>query len=195
MLPEVEDKERPSSSKSFAKKPSQPAKPKPSKGMTAPKGDIPEAHTGKATLVSSVKVSPPGQTKSEAALVELTQDQSSKAATEEAVGGAKLIQSPPASGGDNQTPPASPRQGSTTLISPSKLVGNLGALELRNEVQVRPPPPSIAGRRGKNQASWIHRLSPSLYPGVPKRGRAARRGSWRSEHGQFNADAGLWKPS
>ncbi|XP_047620437.1 histone deacetylase 6 isoform X2 [Phacochoerus africanus] len=147
----VEDKERPSSSKSFAKKPSQPAKPKPSKGMTAPKRDIPEAGTGKATSVSSVKASPQGQTKSEAALVELTQDQSSKAATGEAVGGAKLIQSPPASGGDNQTPPASPQQGSTTLISPSKLVGNLGALELRNEVQESPKEEGLLGEAAGGQ--------------------------------------------
>lgn len=165
MVPEVKDKEGPSSSKLITKKAPQAANPLSAKGMTMPEGNILEAGTGKVTSATSVKESIPGQTTSETAVMEFTQDQSSETAmggaaalnqatseaatgdatldqttSEEAVGGAELIQSPPASCTDNQTPPASPMQGATTQISPSKLTGNLSTLEL-DKAQVRPTTP------------------------------------------------------
>ncbi|XP_032186465.1 histone deacetylase 6 isoform X3 [Mustela erminea] len=82
-----------------------------------------EAATGEAAV---------DQTPSEAAMEGATPDQTP---SEEAVGGAEMIQTPPALCTDNQTPPASPAQGATTQISPSKLTENLRTLDLNSEAQ------------------------------------------------------------
>lgn len=58
--------------------------------------------------------------------------------SEEAVGGAELIQTCPASCTDNQTPSASPVQGATPQSSPTKLTGILRTLELDNKAQGSP---------------------------------------------------------
>ncbi|XP_026369160.1 histone deacetylase 6 isoform X3 [Ursus arctos] len=55
--------------------------------------------------------------------------------SEEAVGGAEVIQTPPALRTDSQTPPASSVQGATAQISPSKLTESLGTLDLNSEAQ------------------------------------------------------------
>ncbi|XP_069319113.1 histone deacetylase 6 isoform X1 [Eulemur rufifrons] len=98
----VEDKEAPSSSKSVTKKAPKPANPGPAEGMTTPEEKVLEAGTGTATSALSAEESTPGQTKSEIAVVALTQDRSSEAAkgravlgqttAEQAVGGATLDQ-------------------------------------------------------------------------------------------------------
>ncbi|XP_044768347.1 histone deacetylase 6-like, partial [Neomonachus schauinslandi] len=172
----VEDKEGPSSSKSIPKKLTQPANRGSAVGMTAPDGNILDADAGKATSASSMEVATPDQAKSETAVVELSQDQTSEAPTgeatadqtpseaatggatldqtivesatvgatlgqttsEEAVGGAAVIQTPPALCTDNQTPPASPAQGATAQIAPSKLTENLRTLDLNSEAQEAP---------------------------------------------------------
>ena len=158
MVPEVEDKEEPSLSKSVTN-------PGSAKRMTTPEGNILDAGTEKAVSASSVEESTLGEPKSETAMVELSQDQSleaptqkamldqttSQAATveatagqttsEEAVGGAEMIQTPPALCTDNQTPTASPEQGATSQISPSELIENLRTLELNCKAQVRPTTP------------------------------------------------------
>uniref|UniRef100_A0A452R543 Protein deacetylase HDAC6 n=1 Tax=Ursus americanus TaxID=9643 RepID=A0A452R543_URSAM len=139
----VEDKEGPSSSKSITRKVTPPAHRGSAVRMTAPDGNILDADTGKATSASSVEVSTPDQAKSETAVVALNQDQASDAATEgatldqtiEAVGGAEVIQTPPALRTDSQTPPASSVQGATAQISPSKLTESLGTLDLNSEAQ------------------------------------------------------------
>ncbi|XP_011802098.1 PREDICTED: histone deacetylase 6 isoform X3 [Colobus angolensis palliatus] len=84
----VEDREGPSSSKLVTKKAPQPAKPRLAERMTTREKKVLEAGMGKITLASSGEESTPGQTKSETAVVALTQDQSSEAAT----GGATLAQ-------------------------------------------------------------------------------------------------------
>ncbi|XP_064430091.1 histone deacetylase 6 isoform X2 [Mirounga angustirostris] len=172
----VEDKEGPSSSKSIPKKLTQPANRGSAVGMTAPDGNILDADAGKATSASSMEVATPDQAKSETAVVELSQDQTSEAppgeatadqtpseaatggatldqtivesatvgatpgqtTSEEAVGGAAVIQTPPALCTDNQTPPASPAQGATAQIAPSKLTENLRTLDLNSEAQEAP---------------------------------------------------------
>uniref|UniRef100_A0A452R570 Histone deacetylase 6 n=1 Tax=Ursus americanus TaxID=9643 RepID=A0A452R570_URSAM len=132
----VEDKEGPSSSKSITRKVTPPAHRGSAVRMTAPDGNILDADTGKATSASSVEVSTPDQAKSETAVVALNQDQASDAPTrEEAVGGAEVIQTPPALRTDSQTPPASSVQGATAQISPSKLTESLGTLDLNSEAQ------------------------------------------------------------
>uniref|UniRef100_A0A452TPF5 Histone deacetylase 6 n=1 Tax=Ursus maritimus TaxID=29073 RepID=A0A452TPF5_URSMA len=160
----VEDKEGPSSSKSITRKVTPPAHRGSAVRMTAPDGNILDADTGKATSASSVEVSTPDQAKSETAVVALNQDQASDAPTreamldktpseatiggmatvgatpgqttsEEAVGGAEVIQTPPALHTDSQTPPASSVQGATAQISPSKLTESLGTLDLNSEAQ------------------------------------------------------------
>ncbi|XP_014584322.2 histone deacetylase 6 isoform X2 [Equus przewalskii] len=83
-ITKVEDKEGPSSSLLITKKAPQPANPGSAKEMITPEGNILDAGRGKATSVSSVEESTAGQTKSETAVVELTQDKSLEAATEEA---------------------------------------------------------------------------------------------------------------
>uniref|UniRef100_A0A8C9DPM6 Protein deacetylase HDAC6 n=1 Tax=Prolemur simus TaxID=1328070 RepID=A0A8C9DPM6_PROSS len=98
----VEDKEAPSSSKSVTKKAPKPANPGPAEGMTTPEEKVLEAGMGTATSALSAEESTPGQTKSEIAVVALTQDRSSEAAkgravlgqttAEQAVGGATLDQ-------------------------------------------------------------------------------------------------------
>ncbi|XP_058391766.1 histone deacetylase 6 isoform X4 [Diceros bicornis minor] len=80
-ITKVEDKEGPSSSKSITKKAPQPANLGSAKEMTTSEGNILDAGTEKATSVSSVEESTPGETKSETAMVELTQDKSLEAAT------------------------------------------------------------------------------------------------------------------
>ncbi|XP_045851608.1 histone deacetylase 6 isoform X3 [Meles meles] len=82
-----------------------------------------EAATGEAAV---------DQTPPEAATEEATLDQTP---SEEAVEGTEMIQTPPALCTDNQTPPASPAQGATTQISPSKLTENLRTLDLNSEAQ------------------------------------------------------------
>lgn len=163
MVPEVEDKEGPSTSELITKKVTQPANPGSSERMTTPEGNILDIDTEKGPSASSVEESTPGQAKSETAVVELNQDQSLEATTgettldqtipeaategttpgqttsEEAVGGAEVIQT---SCTDNQTPPTSPVQGATPQISPSKLIENLRTLELNNKAEVRPTTPS-----------------------------------------------------
>ncbi|XP_019485164.1 PREDICTED: histone deacetylase 6 isoform X1 [Hipposideros armiger] len=140
----VKDKEGPSSSKLITKEAPQPANPGSAEGLTTLEGNILDASMGKTALASSVQDSTRAQTKSETAVVELTQDQSSEGAmpdqttSQEAVGGAELIQTHPASCTDNQTPPASPVQGATPQISPTKLFGILRTLELDNEAQEAP---------------------------------------------------------
>uniref|UniRef100_A0A5F7ZHA3 Protein deacetylase HDAC6 n=1 Tax=Macaca mulatta TaxID=9544 RepID=A0A5F7ZHA3_MACMU len=84
----VEDREGPSSSKLVTKKAPQPAKPRLAERMTTREKKVLEAGMGKITSASSGEESTPGQTKSETAVVALTQDQSSEAAT----GGATLAQ-------------------------------------------------------------------------------------------------------
>ncbi|XP_026307129.1 histone deacetylase 6 isoform X2 [Piliocolobus tephrosceles] len=84
----VEDREGPSRSKLVTKKAPQPAKPRLAERMTTREKKVLEAGMGKITLASSGEESTPGQTKSETAVVALTQDQSSEAAT----GGATLAQ-------------------------------------------------------------------------------------------------------
>ncbi|XP_011846797.1 PREDICTED: histone deacetylase 6 isoform X2 [Mandrillus leucophaeus] len=84
----VEDREGPSSSKLVTKKAPQPAKPRLAERMTTREKKVLEAGMRKITSASFGKVSTPGQTKSETAVVALTQDQSSEAAT----GGATLAQ-------------------------------------------------------------------------------------------------------
>lgn len=88
LVPEVEDREGPSSSKLVTKKAPQPAKPRLAERMTTREKKVLEAGMGKITSASSGEESTPGQTKSETAVVALTQDQSSEAAT----GGATLAQ-------------------------------------------------------------------------------------------------------
>ncbi|XP_044619595.2 histone deacetylase 6 isoform X4 [Equus asinus] len=83
-ITKVEDKEGPSSSLLITKKAPQPANPGSAKEMITPEGNILDAGRGKATSVSPVEESTAGQTKSETAVVELTQDKSLEAATEEA---------------------------------------------------------------------------------------------------------------
>nr|XP_019569862.1 PREDICTED: histone deacetylase 6 isoform X3 [Rhinolophus sinicus] len=160
----VKDKEGTSSSKLITKEALQPANPGSAEGLTTLEGNILDTSMGKTTLASSVQESTPPQTKSEAAVADLTQDQSSEAAmpdpttseaampdpttsegamqdpttSEEAVGGAELIQTCPASCTDNQTPPASPVQGATPQSSPTKLTGILRILELDNKAQGSP---------------------------------------------------------
>lgn len=162
MVPEIEDKEGPFSSKSVAKEAPQPANPGSAEKLTTLEESILDAGIGKATSASSVQESTPAQTKSETAMVELTQDQSSEPASgettlnhtnseaatggamldqttsEEAVVGTELVQTPQASYTDNQTPSASPVQGATPQISLSTMIGNLRTLELDNKAQVRP---------------------------------------------------------
>lgn len=93
-----------------------------------------EAVTGEVTL---------DQTISEAATLDQTTLEATEGSmpnqttSEEAVEGAKLIQTHPASCTDNQTPPSSPVPGATPQISPRKLTGILGTLEL-DKAQVRP---------------------------------------------------------
>ncbi|XP_057574291.1 histone deacetylase 6 isoform X2 [Hippopotamus amphibius kiboko] len=150
----AEDKEGASSSL-ITKKAPQSANPGSAKGMTMPEENILEAGMGKATSAISVKESTPGETASETAVMELTQDQSSETATEdatldqttleEAVGGAEVIQSPPPSCTDNQTPPAPPVQAVTAKISPSKLIGNLKSLEIDNKAQEPPEEEGLLG--------------------------------------------------
>lgn len=147
MVPEFEDKEGPSSSKSIKEAP-QPANPGLAEKLTTLEGNILDATMEKDTSASSVQESTPAQNKSQTAVVELTQDQPSEAAkgepmldqttSEEAVEIAKLIHTPPASCSNNQTPPTSPVQGATAQISLSKLIGNLRTLELDSKAQVRP---------------------------------------------------------
>ncbi|XP_003917726.1 histone deacetylase 6 isoform X1 [Papio anubis] len=84
----VEDREGPSSSKLVTKKAPQPAKPRLAERMTTREKKVLEAGMGKITSASFGEESTPGQTKSERAVVALTQDQSSEAAT----GGATLAQ-------------------------------------------------------------------------------------------------------
>ncbi|XP_050631524.1 histone deacetylase 6 isoform X4 [Macaca thibetana thibetana] len=84
----IEDREGPSSSKLVTKKAPQPAKPRLAERMTTREKKVLEAGMGKITSASSGEESTPGQTKSETAVVALTQDQSSEAAT----GGATLAQ-------------------------------------------------------------------------------------------------------
>uniref|UniRef100_A0A8D2EDS3 Protein deacetylase HDAC6 n=1 Tax=Theropithecus gelada TaxID=9565 RepID=A0A8D2EDS3_THEGE len=83
----VEDREGPSSSKLVTKKAPQPAKPRLAERMTTREKKVLEAGM-KVTSASFGEESTPGQTKSERAVVALTQDQSSEAAT----GGATLAQ-------------------------------------------------------------------------------------------------------
>ncbi|XP_045851609.1 histone deacetylase 6 isoform X4 [Meles meles] len=90
-----------------------------------------EAATGEAAV---------DQTPPEAATEEATLDQTP---SEEAVEGTEMIQTPPALCTDNQTPPASPAQGATTQISPSKLTENLRTLDLNSEAQMCLLPPRI----------------------------------------------------
>ncbi|XP_054327213.1 histone deacetylase 6 isoform X1 [Pongo pygmaeus] len=84
----VEDREGPSSSKLVTKKSPQPAKPRLAERMTTREKKVLEAGMGKVTSASFGEESTPGQTKSETAVVVLTQDQPSEAAT----GGATLAQ-------------------------------------------------------------------------------------------------------
>ncbi|XP_011887648.1 PREDICTED: histone deacetylase 6 isoform X5 [Cercocebus atys] len=84
----VEDREGPSSSKLVTKKAPQAAKPRLAERMTTREKKVLEAGMGKITSASFGEESTPGQTKSETAVVALTQDQSSEAAT----GGATLAQ-------------------------------------------------------------------------------------------------------
>ncbi|XP_010359388.1 histone deacetylase 6 isoform X2 [Rhinopithecus roxellana] len=84
----VEDREGPSSSKLVTKKAPQPAKPRLAERMTTREKKVLEAGMGTITSASFGEESTPGQTKSETAVVALTQDQSSEAAT----GGATLAQ-------------------------------------------------------------------------------------------------------
>ncbi|XP_032612766.1 histone deacetylase 6 isoform X1 [Hylobates moloch] len=84
----VEDREGPSSSKLVTKKAPQPAKPRLAERMTTREKKVLEAGLGKVTSASFGEESTPGQTKSETAVVVLTQDQPSEAAT----GGATLAQ-------------------------------------------------------------------------------------------------------
>ncbi|XP_078219311.1 protein deacetylase HDAC6 isoform X3 [Callithrix jacchus] len=83
----VEDKEGPSSSKLITKKAPQPAKPMLAERMITREKKVLEASMGKVISVSGEE-STPDQVKSETAVVAVTQDQSSKAAT----GGATLAQ-------------------------------------------------------------------------------------------------------
>ncbi|XP_017379369.1 histone deacetylase 6 isoform X2 [Cebus imitator] len=83
----VEDKEGPSSSKLITKKAPQPAKPTLAERMLTREKKVLEASMGKVISVSG-KESTPDQIKSETAVVAVTQDQSSEAAT----GGATLAQ-------------------------------------------------------------------------------------------------------
>ncbi|XP_058148075.1 histone deacetylase 6 isoform X2 [Dasypus novemcinctus] len=147
-IPEVEDEEGPSDSKPVTKEAPQPANPETAEGMTMPGGNVLEADMGKATSASSMEGSTPDQIKSETTVVALPQDQSletptggamlDQATSGVAVGEAKLIQTPLASCTDNQTPSASPLQGATTQISPSRLIGSLKTLELNNGAQEAP---------------------------------------------------------
>ncbi|EAW50744.1 protein deacetylase HDAC6 isoform X1 [Homo sapiens] len=84
----VEDREGPSSSKLVTKKAPQPAKPRLAERMTTREKKVLEAGMGKVTSASFGEESTPGQTNSETAVVALTQDQPSEAAT----GGATLAQ-------------------------------------------------------------------------------------------------------
>ncbi|XP_012923677.1 histone deacetylase 6 isoform X2 [Heterocephalus glaber] len=104
-----------------------------------------EAGMRKPTSALSTEESSPGQTKPEAAKVVLTRDQSSETATgratlekgpsasEDAVGGAELNQTPQASCTEKQTSAASPVPGATALLPPSQLTGNPKTLELGKE--------------------------------------------------------------
>nr|XP_035966801.1 histone deacetylase 6 isoform X2 [Halichoerus grypus] len=80
----VEDKERPSSSKSIPKKVTRSANRGSAVRMTAPDRNILDADAGKATAASSMEVATPDQAKSETAVVELSQDQTPEAPTGEA---------------------------------------------------------------------------------------------------------------
>lgn len=84
MVPEVEDKEGPFSSKLITKEAPQPANPGSAERLTTLEGNILDAVTEKATSASSLQESIPAQIKSETVVVELTQDQSSEAVTGEA---------------------------------------------------------------------------------------------------------------
>ncbi|KAL0589167.1 Histone deacetylase 6 [Plecturocebus cupreus] len=86
LVPEVEDKEGPSSSKPITKKTPQPAKPTLAEEMIT-REKVLEASMGKVISVSGEE-STPDQIKLETAVVAVTQDQSSEAAT----GGATLAQ-------------------------------------------------------------------------------------------------------
>lgn len=83
MVPEVEDKEGLSSSKSVTKKVPQQANPGLAKGMTMPKEKVLEVDMRKATSALPAEEST-DQTKPEAANVTLTPDQSSETATRRA---------------------------------------------------------------------------------------------------------------
>ncbi|XP_012585831.1 PREDICTED: histone deacetylase 6 isoform X2 [Condylura cristata] len=157
----TDDKELPSTYMSVTKKTSQHAEPGPDEEVTMRGGYILETGLGKTTPTASVEESTPGQTESETD-VQLTQDQSSEIATEgatldqttsetatgeatmhqttseTATGGATLGQTTPALCLDNKTPPTSPLQGVTPLLSPSELAGNLRALELGKKTQEIP---------------------------------------------------------
>ncbi|XP_037368324.1 histone deacetylase 6 isoform X2 [Talpa occidentalis] len=142
----TDDKEVPSTYMLITKNTSQPAEPDSHEGVTVPRGgDILETGMGKTTSTSSVEESTAGQTKSETAVVQLTQDQSLETATgeatldqtpsETAMGETMLGQTAPALYTNNETPPTSPVQGATPLLSPSELIGNLRALELGKKTQ------------------------------------------------------------
>ncbi|KAL0592770.1 LOW QUALITY PROTEIN: Histone deacetylase 6 [Plecturocebus cupreus] len=77
----VEDKEGPSSSKLVTKKAPQPAKHRLAEWTTTLEKKVLEAGMGKVISASSRKESTPGQTKSETAVLALSQEQSSEAAT------------------------------------------------------------------------------------------------------------------
>ncbi|XP_039074207.1 histone deacetylase 6 isoform X1 [Hyaena hyaena] len=158
----VEDKEEPSLSKSVTKNVTEPANPDSAKRMTTPEGNILDAGTWKAVSASSVEESTLGQAKSETAMVELSQDQSSEAPTREATldqttseadtGGATLDQTTSEETAgvveitqtlsalctDNQTLPASPEQGAASQISPNELIENLRTLEINCKAEEAP---------------------------------------------------------
>lgn len=195
MVSEIEDKEEPFRSKSITKEAPQPASPESAKKLTELAENILDETLGKAIATVSVQESTlvvaeltqdqpseaaageamldhttpeaatPNQITSEAATGGATLDQTT---TEEAVGEAKLIQTPEASSTDNQTPPTSPVHGATAQISLSALIGNLRTLELDSQAQVRPP---STPRQGKRRGHGSGRSDPSLasvYPGGPR---------------------------
>uniref|UniRef100_A0A8C4MU80 Protein deacetylase HDAC6 n=1 Tax=Equus asinus asinus TaxID=83772 RepID=A0A8C4MU80_EQUAS len=137
-ITKVEDKEGPSSSLLITKKAPQPANPGSAKEMITPEGNILDAGRGKATSVSPVEESTAGQTKSETAVVELTQDKSLEAATEEAT----LDQT------TSET-----ATGEATKITTSEAVRGAEQRGSGNAHRTQ-----VGGSRGKNWASRIHLL-------------------------------------
>lgn len=120
MVPEVEDKEGPSSSKLITKKVTQPANRGSGVGMTAPDRNIPDTDAGKPTSASPVAACTPDQAKSETTVVEFSQDQTSEAPTGEDTADQTPSEAATGEAAVDQTPSEAAMEGATPDQTPSE---------------------------------------------------------------------------